>query len=188
VRDKLNNNPVAQVGLVAILVLAVAFMVLSKSGGGESEAEESSGVVEVTATASTLETVTGMGELPTSVPAPPLPAAFTAAYDADKTVALLVVHNGGIDDAFTHLALEEVAAVEDVKAFVVPVKKISHYAAVTVALDVNRVPALIVMRPRRLSGGVPQASVDYGFQTPQSVVQAVRDASYKGPEGTYYPN
>jgi hypothetical protein len=187
VRDKLNNNPVAQIGLVVVLIAAAAFMFL-KPSGGEAEAEESSGVVEVTAIASTPETVTGMGELPTSVPAPPLPAAFTAAYDADRTVALLVVHNGGIDDAFTHLALEEVAAVEDVKAFVVPVKKISQYAAVTVGLDVNRVPALIVMRPRRLSGGVPQASVDYGFQTPQSVVQAVRDASYKGPEGTYYPN
>ena len=49
-------------------------------------------------------------------------------------------------------------------------------------------PALLVMRPRRLSGGVPQASVDYGFQTPQSVVQAVVDAGYKGPEATYHPN
>jgi len=186
-RDKLNNNPAAQIGLVVVLIAVVGFMLL-KPGGGEAEGEESSGTVEVTAIASTPETAAGMGELPTSVPAPPLPAAFTAAYDADKTVALLVVHDGGIDDAFTHLALAEVAAVEDVKPFVVPVKKISRYAAVTVGLDINRVPALIVMRPRRLSGGVPQASVDYGFQTPQSVVQAVRDASYKGPEGTYYPN
>jgi hypothetical protein len=49
------------------------------------------------------------------------------------------------------------------------------------------VPALVVMRPRQLSGGVPQATVDYGFQTPQSIDQAVRDAAYKGPEATYHP-
>ena len=35
---------------------------------------------------------------------------------------------------------------------------------------------------------MPQATVDYGFQTPESVVQAVRDASYEGPEATYHPN
>jgi hypothetical protein len=44
------------------------------------------------------------------------------------------------------------------------------------------------MRPKRLSGGVPQASVEYGFQTPASVVQAVRDAGYSGPEETYHPD
>jgi hypothetical protein len=47
---------------------------------------------------------------------------------------------------------------------------------------------LLVMRPQRLSGGIPQVSVDYGFQTSQSVVQAVVDAGYTGPEATYHPN
>ena len=44
------------------------------------------------------------------------------------------------------------------------------------------------MRPKRLSDGTPQASVDYGFQTSQSVVQAVLDAAYDGREVTYHPN
>ncbi len=52
----------------------------------------------------------------------------------------------------------------------------------------KRTPALIVMCPRRLSGGTPQASVTYGFQSPQTVVQAVLDASYDGPTATYHPN
>ena len=69
-----------------------------------------------------------------------------------------------------------------------PAKQIYRYAAITVGLDVNRVPALVVMRPKRLSGGTPQASVDYGFQTSQSVLQAVRDAAYDGREVTYHPN
>jgi len=59
---------------------------------------------------------------------------------------------------------------------------------VTVGLDVNQLPALIVMRPKSLSHGVPQASVAYGVQTPQSIYQMIRDASYRGPEGgTYHP-
>ena len=38
------------------------------------------------------------GDRPPRCPAPPLPAPVTAAYDAGKTVVLLVVHDGGIDD------------------------------------------------------------------------------------------
>ena len=44
-----------------------------------------------------------------------------------------------------------------------------------------------MVRPKRLSDGVPQASVSYGFQTPQGIAQAMRDATYDGPEATYYP-
>ena len=72
--------------------------------------------------------------------------------------------------------------------FVIPAKQIARYTAITVGVEVEQVPALIVMRPRRLSGGTPQASVSYGFQTPESVVQAVADASYRGPEVPYHPN
>jgi len=86
------------------------------------------------------------------------------------------------------LALQEVARVEHVATFVVPAKKIADYASVTVGLDVNQVPALIVLRPKDLSHGAPQASVLYGYQTPESVYRAVRDAVYTGPERhTYHP-
>ena len=64
----------------------------------------------------------------------------------------------------------------------------ARYAAVTLGLQIDRTPALIVMRPKRLSKGTPQATVSYGFQSPQAVVQAVRDASYDGPYLTYHPN
>ena len=127
-------------------------------------------------------------ELPASLPAPPLPHPVSAAYDAGKTVVLLIVHDGGIDDRLTAAATLFAETVPRTALFVVPAKRVARYAAVTVGLDVNRVPALIVMKPRRLSGGVPQATVSYGYQTPASVVQAVRDASYKGPEETYHPN
>jgi hypothetical protein len=191
VREKLNESKAAQIGLVAVLAVIVGVLFLGGKGGGSSssggEAELTVEPSETLAVAST--TSTGMGELPASVPqTKPLPRRFTDAYDADKTVALLVVHNGGIDDKYTTLALAEVAAFEDVTPIVVPSRQISRYASVTVGLDVNQVPALIVMRPKSLSHGVPQASVAYGVQTPEAIGQMIRDAAYTGPEGgAYHP-
>lgn len=206
-REKLNENPIAQVALVGVLVVVVGFLLLGKSGGGEEEEGSSAGPTVATvngATASgaspgeavenaveTLEegggATAGSGELPTSVPAPPPPHRVTAAYEAGKTVVLLVVHDGKIDRALARSARNSVTDFADTALFVVPVKQVARYAAITVGIDLNRVPALIVMKPENLSDGIPQASVDYGFQTPQSVAQAVRDAAYKGPEVTYHP-
>jgi hypothetical protein len=197
-RDKLNESKVAQIGLVAVLVVVAAVLFLKSSGGGESESPEApaettvtveSGGESVSISAPTPTRATGMGELPTSLPATkPPPRAFTAAYDSGEPVALLIVHNGGIDDSWTKLALKQVAKVERVAAFVVPAKKIAEYASVTVGLNVSQVPALIMLRPKGLSHGTPQASVLYGYQTPESVYLAVRDAVYTGPEkSTYHP-
>jgi hypothetical protein len=186
-REKLNESKAAQVGLVAVLAVLVAVLFLGKSGG-------SSGGGETELTIEPGETLavaapTGMGELPSSVPQTrPLPQRFTAAYDGGETVALLVVHDGGIDDKYTKLALNAVASVEDVTPIVVPAKQIYRYASVTVGLHISQLPALIAMRPKSLSHGVPQAIVAYGYQTPQSVYQTIADASYKGPEqGSYHP-
>jgi hypothetical protein len=197
-RDKLNESKAAQIGLVAVLVVVAAVMFLKSSGGGESTGTETEAGAEVAveggetvavSTETPSASATGMGELPTSLPAAkPLPKRFTDAYESGAAVALLVVHNGGIDDKYTKLALKEAAAVEGATVIVVPAKQISRYASVTVGLDINQVPALIAMRPRSLSGGVPQATVAYGYQTPQSVYQTIRDATYVGPEQrTYHP-
>jgi hypothetical protein len=211
VRDKLNNSPAAQIGLVVVLIAAAAFMFLKPGGGEESEevapteatvaiagteasgtatgasaGEAVEGAVEGAVEAATAEA--SAGAIAGSIPVPPMPAPVAHAYDAGKTVVLLIVHNGGIDDRLVTGAAQQLRAHTDVALFVVPTKQISRYAAITLGADVQQVPALVVMRPRALSEGVPQASVDYGFQTPQSIVQAVIDAGYKGPEATYHPN
>ncbi len=116
------------------------------------------------------------------MPTPPPPRRLTAAYEAGKTVVLLIVDKGSIESELTARSSLLLASCRDVALFIVPVEQIARYAAITVGLDVNRVPALVVMKPKKLSGGTPQASVDYGFQTPQSVLQAVLDAAYKGRE------
>ncbi len=74
-----------------------------------------------------------------------------------------------------------------VATFIVPASKISRYAAITEGVGVSRVPALVVVRPKRLHEAVPTASVSYGFQSGESVVQAVIDAGYKGPTVDYHP-
>jgi len=210
VRDKINSDPKFQVGIVVVLIAIAAFMFLKPGGGEESEEAPTEATVAIagteasgTATGATPgEAVEGAVEgaleaagaeasaaaIASTIPAPPMPAPVAHAYDADKTVVLLVVHDGGIDDRLVTEAVKGLSAYPEVASFIVPAKQIFRYAAITLGADVQQVPALVVMKPRRLSGGVPQASVDYGFQTPQSVVQAVIDAGYKGPEATYHPN
>lgn len=209
-REKINSDPRFQVGIIVVLIAAAAFMFLKPGGGEESEeaapteatvsiagteasgtatgatpGEAVEGAVEGAVEAATEE---GVGAIPASIPALPMPAPVAHAYDAGETVVLLVVHDGGIDDKLVEGASQQLRSRPGVAFFVVPAKQIFRYAAITLGADVQQVPALLVMRPRRLSEGVPQASVDYGFQTSQSVVQAVIDAGYKGPEATYHPN
>lgn len=208
-REKLNENPLAQVGLVAILVVVVAFMLL-KPGGSEEEEPAAEATVTSTTTGVTstatgatpgeavegavegaLETATAEASaaaVGAAIPVPPMPAPVARAYDDGKTVVLFVVHDGGIDDRLVAGSVRGLSGYPDVALFVVPAKQIARYAAITLGVDVQQVPALVVMRPRGLSDGVPKASVDYGFQTSQSVVQAVVDARYKGPEETYHPD
>lgn len=203
-RQKLNESPVAQVALIAVLAAVGAFLFLRMSGGDEETAESAAGPTVATVNGATAvgdtpgEAVEGAiagieagasaaAELPSSVPVPPPPRDFTVAYESGETVVLLVVDDGDAD-RLTAAAAERISELPDVTLFRVPARDIARYAAVTVGLDVNRVPALVVMRPIDLSGGVPQGSVEYGFQTPQSAVQTVRDASYAGPEETYHPD
>ena len=75
----------------------------------------------------------------------------------------------------------------NVATFVVPAHRISRYAAITEGVGVDRVPALVVVRPKHLKRSVPTASVTYGFQSVESAVQDVIDAEYKGHSIDYHP-
>jgi hypothetical protein len=208
-RETLNDNPIAQVALVGLLVVAAAFMFIHQSGGGEEESEPVA--TEATVSVSgTGQTATASGATPGeavegavegaleaapqaspstigTIPAPPLPTAVRAAYRRGNTVALLFVHNGGIDDSQVKRAAGVLEGSPDVALFVVSSRDIARYAAATVGLEVNRVPALVVMKPKRLTHGSPEATVDYGYQTAEGIRQAVKDAAYEGRELAYHP-
>jgi hypothetical protein len=109
------------------------------------------------------------------------------AWRANETPVLLFVRDGGIDDQLVKTATTGLSGFRNAAVFVVPAHQISRYAAITEGVGVDRVPALVVVTPKHLDQSVPTASVSYGFQSPESVAQAVIDAGYKGPTVDYHP-
>jgi|SRR5215218_4904573 len=201
-RQKLNENPKAQVAVVAVLLVAAAIFVLSSMGGGEesesttattsAEVTTPEGSAAITATVTTtgipVEGATGsIAEAP-QLPARPLPRPLERAFAANRTVVLLIAKKGGIEDGqATVAAVSGLAGMNGVSTFLVPVGRVARYAAITQGVELNRVPALVVLRPKQLDDGSTTASVSYGYQSAQSVVQAVVDARYRGQTLDYHP-
>lgn len=201
-REQLNNNPVVQIGAVALLLVVGAIFFMTKMGGGESSeagGEVSATVNGVTATGETPgEAVEGAVETletgaeptpvaPTALPPVKTPESVVRAFDSGATVALLFVREGGIDDHVVRDTSAVLASLPGVDSFVVPADEIARYTSITSGIGVERVPALVVLTPKRADQGVPTGSVHYGYQTPASVRQAVIDAGYEGPTLDYHP-
>jgi hypothetical protein len=101
-------------------------------------------------------------------------------------VVLLVVRQGGIDDRLVRSSVRSLSADTGVSVFVTRANKVARYSRITQGVGVSQAPALVVVRPRRVSGSVPEAQVDYGFRDAQGVVQAVHDAVYSGKDNLPY--
>jgi len=188
-RDALNSNPLVQLAVVGVLLVGVAIFLMSSGGGGEEETPGGAATeavateaVEGAAAVESLSTATGA---PLAVAPPPRPV--LEAWRANRTLVLLFVRDGGIDDGLVKTATAGLASFREAAVFVVPAAKISRYAAIAEGVGVDRVPALVVVTPKHLQKTVPTASVSYGFQSPQSVAQAVIDAGYDGPTVDYHP-
>lgn len=208
-RKALNDNPIVQVAVLAVLALVVGFLLITRvassgSDSGSSPATATSsasaapGVTttpEATAPSTTTPSVAPEAATPAApvdpaaqaaaagefVAGPGLPAPVVKAYADNKVVVLLVVRRLGIDDEAVRRMVEQQRNSENVALFVTNAGHISRYARITQGVSVDRVPALIVLQPRKLTKGVPVASVSYGFRGPESVAQAIDDALYKGP-------
>lgn len=196
-REQLNSNPLLQVAVIAVLLIGGAVFLLGGMGGGGGGGESASDSLSSSASAgegpapSPVEgaavPVEGAAAPPTNLAIRPLPRRVVAAWKADQTVALLFVHDGGIDDRLVRRASARLNGMSGVTTFVVPADKIADYATITEGVGVDRVPALVVVSPKRLDESVPTASVTYGFQNGESVEQAVIDAGYEGPTLEYHP-
>jgi hypothetical protein len=215
-RDAINNNPVVQICLVAVLLVIAGVMLapqlLHKKDSGASAGAATTtssaqlttptGSVNVTAEVSGTPSVSGASGAtgapatdvapssgtvdPSSlVPGPGLPRPVVAAWHRGDTIVLLIVRKGGVDD---RLVRQSVEALSDpgTAVFVTRAKGIARYSRITQGVGVSQVPALVVVRPRRLSGSVPQAQLSYGFRNSQAVVQAVHDALYSGKDNLPY--
>lgn len=207
-REKLNENPVAQIALIGVLAIVVGYLLLSNMGGGGEEGGASEGPtasVESAAPAESSTPSTEGGEsgdavagtapqiaaATSSVTAPadrPLPHKVDAAYRRNKIVVVLLVRDGGVDDHIVRRATKMLEGNPHVAFFSAKAKHVARFSALTGPLGVNRVPALIVVRPKRLNqGGPAPASVTYGLNSKTGIRQTIREAVYKGPHLTYAP-
>jgi hypothetical protein len=213
VRKTLNDNPVVQIVFLGALAVLVAFLlmtrVMHKSGGSSASTTPTTSATAAPTDGSTAPTATapsspapaapGVAEaggpqasasaVPSKLVAGPgLPRPVATAYAGGKAIVLLVFKNRGIDDGAVRASVERLRGRSDLVVFVTHAGQIARYARIAEGVDVNRVPALIVIRPRRLTHGAPTATVSYGFRGADSVRQAVRDALYDGPTNLpYYP-
>lgn len=121
------------------------------------------------------------------LPSKGLPKEVLVAFAKNQTIALLVIDPKNFADDQLKSYTETLRKRGDVEVFVVDVKDIAKYSRVTAGVSVSRTPALVVIRPRKLTGSVPTATVSYGFRGAQSVNQAVDDALYKGKQIPSYP-
>lgn len=209
-REKLNENPVVQAAFIGILVLVVGYMMYTRVINRQTPEPESpvpattdvgAAAANAAPTGAAVPTDPAAAVDPTAATVAPAPGAaaptggggegFTAgpglpkdvvaAYDADKVVVLLIVRGPGIDDQIVERATESLRSRDDVELFVVKAADVADYSRITRGVDVNRTPALVVVRPKRLTEGpLPTASVTYGAQSAATVDQQVRDALYSG--------
>jgi hypothetical protein len=109
------------------------------------------------------------------------------AYARNQAVVLFIAKQKGLDDKALRASVARLEARGDVATFVVPVKDVAKYARITEGVSLDRTPALVILRPRKLTDNVPEATVSYGFRGPESVETAVEDALYDGKNVTYDP-
>jgi hypothetical protein len=210
VRQALNNNPIAQVAVLGGLALLVGlFMMMNMKKGSSDSGSTNSSAAGTPATSSPATTSpsapgatavapgsTGSAPAapPTSgsvnpdalIPGPGLPRPVITAWKRGDTVVLLVVRPHGIDDRLVRSSVRSLSDDRGVSVFVTRADKAARYSRITQGVALSQAPALLVVRPKRVSGSVPEAQVSYGFRDSQGVVQAVHDAVYSGKDNLPY--
>ena len=122
--------------------------------------------------------------------APPrrLRAPVTRAFAADQTVVLLFVRDGGIDDRMVTATSSGSSGFAGSPPSSSRPTRSPATRRSPQGVDVNRVPALVVVRPKQPRPRRPdRLGPATASRAPQSVVQAVIDAGYKGRTLDYHP-
>jgi len=207
-RQAINDNRIAQLALLGVLALLGGLLLLktTKGSGTESSsatptAASSTGTTATAPTEAGAATTAATGTTDASaavsgasapqisanaVPGPGLPKGLLPAYRHGKAIALLVRRAGGIDDGLVRNSVDSLRSEPQVKVYVTKAKQIARFSWLTQGVDVTELPALVVLRPKNLTDGTPTATVSYGFREAASVVQAVKDALYRGPTNRPY--
>jgi hypothetical protein len=197
VRDAINNNPKVQLGLLAALVLAVGLLFAPQFLHKKSDSSSTSTSTSTTSAQLSSPSGTTAGSTAVAppsqtvspsalVPGPGLPRPVMEAWKRGDTVVLLIVRRAGIDDRLVRSSVASLSGDSGVALFTTRANRIARYSRITQGVGVSQVPALVVVRPKRVSGAVPEAQVSYGFRDSQGVVQAVHDAVYSGKDNLPY--
>jgi hypothetical protein len=208
-RKAVNDNPVVQAAIVGLLLIAAAFLFMTRIAGSGSESDQTATSTDVTgletSSGASAQSVTPIEPAPapggaSSEGAPPasgadfkagpgLPKPVVSAYDSGKTVVLLISKPEGIDDRQMEARVKRLDGQPNVAVFTTTSKHIADYSRIASGVDVDRVPAIVVLEPKSQAkgGAAPKAAVAYGFRGFNSVEQMVRDARYHGPKLPYYP-
>jgi hypothetical protein len=208
-RQAINSNPVVQIAVIGVLVVVVGlFMTMNmkkgssgstaatpaapgtSAGGTAAPAPAPVAGTAGTAVPSSPSPSVGSGTVTPDalIPGPGLPKNVVATWKRGDAIALLIVRGSGIDDRMVRSSVASLSGDAGVAVFIAHAKDVARYSRITQGVGVDRVPALVVIHPRKQSGPVPEAEVSYGFRSSQSVVQAVHDALYTGRDDlTYSP-
>jgi hypothetical protein len=208
VRKALNENPIVQVVMLGILGIVVAFLFMTRvMGQDESSSSTSSSATTTPAptSASATPAATDPAATAPATPAPSeaappsvgalgfepgvgLPESVVRAHESGDVVALLVVNRKAPEDRRLEAEVNQLRGRSDTSVFVLDAKDVTRYSRIAEGVDLDRVPALVVVEPKsQVQGDLPGATISYGFRGPESVEQAVRDILYDGRELPYHP-
>jgi hypothetical protein len=209
VRKALNENPIVQVVMLGALGIVVAFLFMTRvmgqeeSGGSATSADATAPapaapvVPEATSSAEVPATPEA-GAVPGTATAPAagefeagagLPESVVSAHEAGDVVVLLVVNRKAPEDRRLEAEVNALRGRGDTSVFVAEAKDVARYSRIAEGVDLDRVPALVVVEPKRqVEGPLPVATVSYGYRGPESVQQAVRDVLYDGKELSFAPS
>ena len=207
-RKALNENPVVQVVMLGVLGIFVAFMFMTRVMGQDAPPPDAA--TEPAATPPSAADATAAATPPATDAAPAAPAApavssatpagagfeageglpqsVVAAYERGDVIAVLVVNSRGTEDGRLKNQVEALRGRGGTSVFVVEAKDVARYSRIAEGVKLDRVPALVVIEPKRLAdGGLPAATIAYGFRSTDSLQQVVRDALYRGKDLPYHP-
>lgn len=210
-RNALNSNPKVQLGVVAVLLVLGVFLMMSmksKKPTPGAPATQSSATGSATAGGTSAPVAAGGTAAPAGsaapaasagmpsvssgtvtpealIPGPGLPKPVIKAWKGGDAIVLLI-RGHGIDDELVNQSVSQLNSEGGISVFVAPASDVARYSRITQGVGIDRTPALIVVRPRKVSGPTPDAQVSYAFRNAESVVQAVHDALYAGPDDLPY--
>jgi len=206
VRRALNDNPIVQVVMLGALGIVVAFLFMTRVMGQE-EPGGAATSADATATAPPAPEATAAtqvpaapetGAVPGTAPAPAagefkagagLPESVVSAHESGDVVVLLVVNRKAAEDRRLETEVDTLRGRSDTTVFVADAKDVTRYSRIAEGVNLDAVPALVVVEPKRqVEGALPVATVSYGYRGPESVQQAVRDVLYDGKELSFAPN